>query len=104
MATASQGDEAQPSTPNSESGLRLKITRVGGLLPIQRTLEVNFNSLNDGERAALQALFSMKPQDAGEKPAPDATSYKFELDGPTKHLSVTIKGMLIPSLLRRLLP
>jgi|APFre7841882630_1041343.scaffolds.fasta_scaffold09862_2 hypothetical protein len=35
---------------------------------------------------------------------PDATSYKFELDGPTGHMSVTIKGMSIPALLRRLLP
>jgi hypothetical protein len=101
MASTSQGD-AHPS--GSGPGLRLKITRVGGLLPVQRTTEISLNALSGNERAALEGLFSMKAADPSETPMPDATSYKFELDGPTGHMSVTIKGMSIPALLRRLLP
>lgn len=101
MISTPQGEDAQ-STSNPD--LRLKITRVGGLLPMQRSVEIDLNSLSSGERAAVQALFTMKAPDSADTATPDATSYKFELDGPTKHISITIKGMLIPALIRKLLP
>jgi hypothetical protein len=97
-------DDKQTQGAGASPGMRLKITRVGGLLPIQRTTEISLNSLSGGERAAIEALFSIKPARDADTPTPDAMSYKFELDGPAGHFSITIKGMDIPALLRRLLP
>lgn len=100
----STSEDKQTQGAGAGPGMRLKITRVGGLLPIQHTSEISLNSLSGGERAAIKALFSVKPATDADMPTPDATSYKFELDGPAGHVSVTIKGMNIPALLRRLLP
>lgn len=110
MTQGSDGKEkplaGRPSASSeSDEKLLLRITRLGGHLPLLRPKrEVPLVSLSNAERAAVEALLSIKAPEIAEKPHPDATSYKFELEGLRTHASITITGLKIPALLSKLLP
>ncbi|MCC3246521.1 hypothetical protein LG047_14555 [Methylocystis sp. WRRC1] len=108
MSPGTEKSESPSDNPaaDPDKGPLLRITRLGGHLPLLKPKrEVLFNTLSQVERGAIEAIFSLKtPEESVEARRPDATSYKFELEGPTTNLCVTVPGLKIPKPLSRLLP
>jgi hypothetical protein len=99
------GTPTDAAPPSLDKFLDLRITRLGGHLPMMRPhKEFAVGSLSKEARAAIEALLSIKAGETTESRLPDATSYKIDLEGPGAHVSITVGGLHVPAILSKLLP
>lgn len=88
-----------------QESLLLRITRLGGhLLLLKPQREAPFTLLSKAEQIAVEEVLSGKFPEIKAQSYPDSTSYKFELEGPTTRVSITISASKIPNILSKLLP